>query len=290
MKNILITGNKGFIGSNLEKKLSATGYHVYGTDLPENDVTAEYSLLQFKDIKFEKIFHLAGMTYIPDSWKFPEKFYHNNLTGTLRVLQFCRTEGTPLTFVSSYLYGHPKYLPIDENHPIQLLNPYHHSKYLAEQLCLFYQEYFNTRVVIIRPFNIYGPGQREDFLIPSIISQVLNDKVKQLKVNDLHPARDFLYIDDFTRALILSVPLQEGIFNIGSGSSKNVETIIKMILEISETTKKLKVKNNKRAFEIDDLYADTSKFETISGWKPEVSMHTGLKICIESERCKYLKK
>ena len=276
MKNILITGNRGFIGSHLERKLVAEGYRVYGIDLPDSDITEEKAFSTFYEIAFEKVFHLAGRTYVPDSWKEPDKFYHNNFSGTLRVLQFCKSTVTPLTFVSCYIYGHPLYLPIDEKHPVQPLNPYNHSKFLCEQLCLFYQEHFDVSVVIIRPFNIYGPRQRKDFLIPTIIDQLKDPLSTSITINNLVPKRDYLYIDDFLGALMKTMLLKDGIFNVGSGISYSVKDIIKIICEVYGIEKPLNITSVIREDEIEDLYCDITKIKNQTNWFPSTSFIDGI--------------
>jgi nucleoside-diphosphate-sugar epimerase len=278
MKNILITGNKGFIGRHLEKKLTLAGFCVYGIDLPEADITAETAFLHFKKIPFERIFHLAGNTYIPDSWIDPGRFYHNNITGTLRVLQFCKETSTALTFVSCYLYGRPQYLPVDEKHPVQPLNPYHHSKYLAEQMCLFYHEHFSFPVVIIRPFNIYGPGQRKDFLIPTIMRQLLNPALQRIEINDLNPKRDFLYVDDFIEALIETLSISNDLYNIGSGKSLSVKELITIVSKTIGKDKPIKEKGETRKDEIEDVVADISRICSATQWKPVISIKEGISL------------
>src|SRR6202011_2766469 len=106
------------------------------------------------------------------------------------------------TLVSSYMYGHPERLPIPEDHPLRASNPYSHSKLLAEQITRFYQESFGVPVTIVRPFNLYGPGQSEDFLIPTLIRQALAQDSNAIVVADLTPKRDYIYIDDVVDLLV----------------------------------------------------------------------------------------
>src|SRR5688572_17268499 len=121
-----------------------------------------------------RVIHLAGRSYVPDSWEHPLAFYEMNVLGTLRVLEYCRANAARLVHVSSYVYGNPRSLPIAEDHPTQATTPYAHSKLLAEECCRFYAEKLGLGIVVVRPFNVYGPGQKEPFLIPSLIRQLLD--------------------------------------------------------------------------------------------------------------------
>ena len=105
----------------------------------------------------------SARTFVPDSWSAPLSFYEVNLLGTVNVLEFCRARGASLTLVSSYVYGPPARLPIAEDEPLCAFNPYSHTKILAEETSLYYQRQFGVPVTIVRPFNVYGPGQDADF-------------------------------------------------------------------------------------------------------------------------------
>ena len=202
--------------------------------------------------------------------------------GTSTVLEFCRETGAKLTYVSSYLYGKPDYLPIDELHPVKVYNPYNHSKNVAEEICRFYNENFRTGVIILRPFNAFGPGQKGQFIIPEIIAQVLDPNVKTVEVMDLRPKRDYIYIDDLVEALVLSANAKEGIYNVGSGYSVSVEDIIRLVFELTGIQKPYASKNAERQNEIFDLYADITKISKAFNWQPGTSFRDGISGCIRS--------
>ena len=248
------------------------GYTTVGFDVTDGDIAEEGSLssLENKDISY--VFHLAGKTFVPESWSQPFSFYGTNVMGTENILEFCRKTGACLTYVSSYLYGKPEYLPIDENHPIKAYNPYSHSKLLAEEICRYYKDQFQVGVSILRPFNVYGPGQSDQFLIPEMIKKMLDPANSFIEVMDLRPKRDYLFIDDFTEALYMSMDGPRGIYNIGSGYSLSVEQVLN---EISTTAGKEKIIKNKgieRPNEIFDLFADISKISKDLHWKPQVGV------------------
>ncbi len=280
MTKILVTGSSGFIGRVLTNRLTEKGFETIGFDLPSNDITQEGSLDFLTEISH--VFHLAGKTFVPQSWKNPPGFYQVNLMGTVHVLEFCRKNQIPLTYVSSYLYGEPEYLPVDENHPVKSYNPYSHSKVLADNTCQFYARQFGLPVTIFRPFNAYGPGQSPLFIIPEIISRVLNSKEPVLEVMDIRPRRDYIYIDDLVDALLLSVNTAGGIYNLGSGYSKSVGEIAELVMNYTGIHKPVRAKGNDRPNEIFNLYAGIQKAKRELGWSPVISFETGLKRCIDA--------
>ncbi len=279
---ILVTGAKGFLAKHLVTRLLSLGYSVIPFDLEEGDLTASGALDAYLDQDIKHVFHLAGKTFVPDSWIKPEGFYRINFNGTLNVLEFCRKSGAKLTHISSYLYGAPEYLPIDENHPLKAYNPYSHSKLIAENTCVYYGATFDVPCCILRPFNVYGPGQPGNFLIQEIIGKVNNPEVDTVEVMDLRPKRDYVFIDDLVDAFVLSIQGAPGIYNLASGVSYSVAEIAQMILEISKINKPIKDFGNERKNEILDLYADISRAETQLKWKPKTSIQQGLKLSVEA--------
>jgi len=280
LKKILVTGSDGFIGRVLLKRLMALGFETEGLDLGKGDVTDPACFDRFMGKDFVHVIHLAGKTFVPDSWKDPEAFYRINLMGTVNVLEFCRKSGAGLTYLSSYLYGSPEYLPIDENHPVKSYNPYSHSKLLADNTCQFYAQNFRLGISVLRPFNAYGPGQPSHFIIPEIIQMVMDPSVPEVLVMDLRPKRDYVYIDDLVDAVARTIEGQPGIYNIGSGQSFSVETIIKTVMSLTGITKPYKARGTERQNEIFDLYAGIEKIRQILGWKPCTSFEEGLRKCI----------
>lgn len=195
MKSALVTGSEGFIGKSLIKELRRNNIQMIGLDkVSGKDIT------KWSDIeplpKIDVVFHLAALTFIPFCLRNPREVYEINLLGTLNILEYCRKFNAKLVYASSYVYGTPEYLPIDEKHPLQAENPYTRSKIIAEKLCKSYHEDYNINIVILRPFNVYGPGQRSDFLIPLIIKQIKGNNKIQLK--DPKPKRDFIYVKDIS--------------------------------------------------------------------------------------------
>lgn len=280
-KHILVTGSEGFIGKKVVKTLRMLGHHVEEFDRNIGDISSYHFHYQ----RLDHVIHLASLIFVPASWKDPKPFYQTNVIGTINVLELCRSLGCALTYISSYVYGTPQYLPVDEKHPVTPASPYNHSKLLAEEVCQFYYKTFNVPVTIFRPVNVYGPGQNTDFLIPKIIRQTFDDSISSIEVMDLKPRRDYLYIDDFIRAILASLnSVQFDIYNLGSGYSLSVEDVIKTILELSGTDKSYKARNEPREHEIWDVYADITKIKDQLGWTPATSFSEGIRLCIEKIR------
>ena len=116
----------------------------------------------------DHVIHLAAKSFVPESWDNPYIYYRTNVLGAANVLEYCRKTECDLTALSSYIYGKPTHLPISEKHPIRPYNPYSHSKILSEELYNYYRKSFKLKINILRPFNIYGPGQKDTFVIPKI--------------------------------------------------------------------------------------------------------------------------
>jgi len=277
-KHVLVTGSDGFIGRRLVKSLRNDGFIVEEFDRSIGDI----STYEFNYAELDHVIHLASMIFVPASWDDTKSFYQTNVIGTINLLELCRKMNCPLTYISSYVYGTPQYLPVDENHPISPLSPYNHSKLIAEEACRYYSNTFNFPVTVFRPVNVYGPGQNPIFLIPKIIQQAFDPSVESIEVMDLRPKRDFLFIDDFIKAIRLSFDQPNfDIYNIGTGYSVSVEEIIKTILRESGINKPYSAKGEERKNETWDVYAGISKIKKQLSWEPVTTFEEGIKKCIE---------
>ena len=273
MTKILVTGANGFIGKFLCKKLKSLQMETmeFSGDICD---TQSFESLQNKDISH--CFHLAAKTFVPDSWLNPEAFIKTNVSGTQNILNFCKNENISLTYISAYIYGVPTEIPISENTRARPNNPYALSKYLAERLCYFYASKYNISTTIIRPFNLYGPGQNEKFLIPSIIKQVINSK--EISVSDLLPKRDYVFIEDVVDALAATLVKKKNyaVYNIASGVSYSVKEVIDIIQQIAKTDKKIVSKNAERFNEIPNTIANIKHSKDELGWYPQYSFTEGI--------------
>jgi nucleoside-diphosphate-sugar epimerase len=272
-KSVLVTGADGFIGSHLVPALRAVGHTVWTHSRREGDIRG--CTLSFEGVGH--VFHLAARTFVPDSWTAPLGFYEVNVLGTVNVLEFCRACGASLTLMSSYVYGPPVRLPISEGQPVCAFNPYSHTKILAEETALYYQRQFGVPVTIVRPFNVYGPGQAGRFLIPTILAQAVDPEQIAVTVADLRPRRDYLFISDLIDLLTrMAFRREGGIFNAGSGSSVGVGEVIALVNELLPTPKMVLSNGLGRQVEVMDVSADISRAREEFGWEPRVTLREGL--------------
>jgi nucleoside-diphosphate-sugar epimerase len=280
-KKILITGSSGFIGTHLKKVLLSKNYSIAEFNSAQGDIASTH----FNFAGIDYVIHLAGRSFVPDSWKDPEEFRRVNVVGTENVLEFCRKNKIPMMFMSSYVYGIPERLPINELHPVHPSNPYASSKYAAERICLSYAMEHSLPVTIVRPFNIFGLKQPQHFLIPEIIKQAADKSVGEIRLMDLTPRRDYIYMDDFLSALTLLLEKgSTGIFNVGSGYSLSVKEIAEIILCKSAITKEIISLKKSRPNEIPNVIADISKITGETGWKPKITFEEGIERIVASEK------
>jgi nucleoside-diphosphate-sugar epimerase len=280
-KSVLVTGADGFIGSHLVPALLAAGYTVFTHSTREGDI--RNCTLRFEDVGH--VFHLAARTFVPDSWSAPLSFYEVNVLGTVNVLEFCRARAASLTLMSSYVYGRPTRLPISEGDALGAFNPYSHTKILAEETCLYYQRQFGVPVTIVRPFNVYGPGQDRRFLIPKILTQAIDPTLAVMTVADLRPRRDYLFVADLIRLLLGTAFRREGgIFNAGSGLSWGVGEVISMVNGLLPAAKSVQANGPMRPDEILEVVADISRARHAFGWEPQVPFRDGLQMTLTSMR------
>jgi len=273
----IITGSDGFIGRKLIEKLSKSEIETLTLKRKDGDLSKiSLNNLIEDNIKIDRVFHLAAKTFVPHAWEKPEKFIQENISSTLNVLNYCRLRNVPLIYISAYIYGDQSILPIKENTKIKASNPYAQSKYLCEQICKYYVEVFSLDITILRPFNVYGPGQNKNFLIPQIIDQIKNNK--ELIVNSFNPKRDYIHVDDLADALVAASLKITGlqIYNIGSGSSISVKGIIDLIEEIINKPLGFKEKNITRNNELMDVVADISEATASLNWNPQLNLKSGL--------------
>ena len=307
-KKILITGSSGFIGSHLTEKLVEEGCNVktfvkynfqnewgwlenskvkdeievYTGDIRDYD--AVYDSMKDVDI----VFHLAALIGIPYSYKSPLAYIKTNVEGTYNILQAARQNDIEKVVITSTseTYGTAQYVPIDEKHPMVGQSPYSASKISADQLAVSYYKSFDLPVAIARPFNTYGPRQSARAIIPTIITQILNDQNK-IKLGNLTPTRDFNYVKDTVKGFLAIAESDKTIgeiTNICSNSEismkKTVNTIIKLIgKEVEIVQEEKRVRPDKS--EVDRLYGDNSKIKSLSSWKPKYNLEEGLSETID---------
>lgn len=274
---IAVTGSEGFTGKKLVRKLESLNHEVIKIDLAGGIDAVSYDQLK-KVPKFDILYHLAAKSFVPDSYINPHDFYRINFNSTLNTLELCRKYSAKYVYISSYVYGAPQYLPIDENHPIASFNPYADSKILCENLCRGYNKYFNLNVFIVRPFNIFGPHQTNNFLIPSIFNQAIKGKIE---LNDPNPKRDLIYIDDLVELYIRLLEYHDStfeIFNAGYGKSYSVKEIVEYIANLFPSKIEVNFTNIIRPNEVADTVSNSNKAKSILNWEPQIDLPKGLSL------------
>jgi nucleoside-diphosphate-sugar epimerase len=283
-KTIVISGSSGFVGKNLINLLLESNKY---TIVPL-DIETGTDLTQKKQLKnippFEIFIHLANLVYVPASYKNPELFYRINYLTTLNALELCRNNNAKIIYISSYLYGNPRYLPIDENHPINPTNPYAQSKYICEKLCEGYYRDFGVNTTILRPFNIYGAGQKGYLLIPEIIQQLKEGK-KQILLRDPNPRRDYINVMDVARAIIKAIDIKgnNSIYNVCSGISYSVKEITEIINAKLKNPVQFIFGKSDRHVEIDETKGSYLKIKEELDWQPLIEFEKGIEMILNNE-------
>ena len=288
LHNILITGSRGFVGDHICKSYLNNKYNLITDnhkDKSQKDITKIEYFENFDD-KIDVIIHLAAKISINDSLIDPYETYYKNIVGTLNVLEFAkRKKITKIIFLSTYVYGEPHYLPIDENHPINPHSPYNNSKIIAESLCEDYSKIFGINVVILRPFYLYGYNRKKNTLIRSILDQI-NTK-ENVKLSSYKTSRDFLYISDFIELLnkiLHKFPLGCNIYNVGSGTSYTITEISRKIANLLNKKIRICYDGTIRIQDINEMVADITKISKEFDWNPKIDIDQGLTLTIKKSK------
>jgi NAD dependent epimerase/dehydratase len=302
---VLVTGADGFIGSHLTELLLDRGYNVkalaqynsfnYWGWLEDiaNNPKLEIFTGDIRDPHFCKeltkdvdlIFHLAALIAIPYSYIAPDSYIDTNVKGTLNICQAAKENGNirVINTSTSEVYGTALYVPIDEKHPKQPQSPYSASKIGADAVAMSFYNAFGLPVTTARPFNTYGPHQSSRAIIPTIISQIASG-MKEIKLGDLTPTRDFNFVKDVCSGFIALAECYESIgkeVNICSNFEISIREIFELIKEIMQrevtfTTEIQRVRpQNSEVFR---LLGDNRLIKELTGFKPEYDIRKGLEI------------
>jgi len=276
VNSILVTGANGFLGRHVVRDLLRRGFKVEAKSRADGDVCDVETWKKFPAT--DCVIHLAGSTFVPDSWDDPSKFLQNNTLGTSLALDFCRNHEAKFVFFSTYMYSREAVMPVSEDSKLRPSNPYSLSKFFGENLSKFYSEHFGVKAVIFRPFNVYGLGQSEKFLIPSIIRQARLSDV--IEVQDTKPSRDYVYVEDLLAALncAITTDIELEVVNIGTGRSYSVLELIETLGIVSNRKYKIRSAMSERQSEIMHTQADNSRAREILNWEPQWSLKSGLKV------------
>ena len=303
---ILITGADGFIGSHLTETLVKLGYTVralvmYNSfnswgwlDHCDEEVKGQFEVF-VGDIRdpyavkaalrgCDYVIHLAALIAIPYSYYAPDTYVDTNVKGTLNVLQAARELGVEklLHTSTSEVYGTAQFVPMTEAHPLQGQSPYSATKIAADQLAYSFYASFGLPVVIVRPFNTYGPRQSARAVIPTVIAQLVNGN-RTVKLGALSPTRDFNYVKDTVAGFIAALISDQGtgqVVNLGSNFEISIEDTVKLIAEVMHIDIDVlvdEVRLRPQNSEVERLWADNSKARQLFGWAPAYNGREGLK-------------
>jgi nucleoside-diphosphate-sugar epimerase len=278
MGKILVTGSSGFIGKKVVRKLDKFEIMTDSNDSEHIDLQNREQIMKLDSA--DVVIHLGGKT--PQSELKWSEYFDNNVIGTLNVLEYCiQKKVKKIIYVSSYVYGNPKYCPVDENHPINPHNAYTESKYLGERLCEFYCNRSDLNLIILRPFNIFGESMKEGFLITNLINSVKTGK--KVTIINKNSKRDFLHVDDFVDLIIKLIDrnFKFEVFNVGAGESHSFEEIIEKIEKTTSQKINVNYEENKEIF-IDDITSDISKIKNQIDWQPKIKFDEGLERMLKS--------
>ena len=307
-KVALVTGADGFIGSHLVEMLVLEGYKVKALSqynsfnnwgwLEDVNCLGSIEVLtgDIRDPHFCKnisknvdiIFHLAALIAIPYSYIAPDSYLDTNVKGTLNICEAAKENGNirVVHTSTSEVYGPAQYVPIDESHPVSPQSPYSASKIAADSVAMSYFNAFELPVAIARPFNTYGPRQSARAVIPTIITQIASG-MKEIKLGDTSPTRDFNYVKDTCRGFLAIAESDQTIgetVNIGSNSEISIDDTLNLIKSLMKSDVsfvtddiRLRPKNS----EVFRLFCDNSKIKKITGYSPEITIENGLQKTIE---------
>jgi dTDP-glucose 4,6-dehydratase len=308
LKRILVTGAGGFIGSHLVEQLVRRGSRVrafihYNSAgrrgwFEESPLASEiefvsgsirdYDAVHSATQGCSAVFHLAALVGIPYSYLSPQAYLRTNIDGASNILESARAndvEKVVLTSTSE-IYGAAQDVPMNELHPIDCHSPYAASKVAADQLGLSYYRSFGLPVVIVRPFNTYGPRQSLRAVIPTIIAQLLKgDGAVQL--GNLHPQRDFTFVEDTAAGFVAVADadnLVGDVVHIGTGAAVSVSDLVDHLGRLTgraPTVNRDEARVRPATSEVDCLVCDNTKLQLNTGWQPRVMLEEGLRRTIE---------
>jgi dTDP-glucose 4,6-dehydratase len=310
---VVVTGAGGFIGSHLTEELARRGARVRA--LVHYNSRGHWGFLEELDPALKKrveiragdvtdpgcvdelvagseaVFHLAALIAIPYSYSAPASYVATNVTGTLNVLEACRRRrvGRLVHTSTSETYGTARYVPIDEEHPLQAQSPYAATKVAADQLALSFEKSFGLPVAVCRPFNTYGPRQSARAVIPTIACQLLQDEPR-LNIGALSPVRDFNFVADTVDGFLAIAASKAAIgevINLGSGRGVTIGETARLMMKISGRRAEIREERARlrpERSEVRRLICSNAKARRLTGWRPRATLEQGLARTLEYVR------
>ena len=306
-KKILITGGAGFIGSTLAHHLVKYGAIVtivdsmipdYGGNLYNLNGIRDKIRINFSDVRDrysmeyliggqDYLFNLAGQVSHIDSMKDPFDDLEINAKSQLSILEACRHFNPEIRIVfasTRQIYGRPKYLPVDENHPLDPPDVNGINKLAGERYHTLYSKIYGLHCSVLRLTNVYGPRQlmkhdRQGFIGWFIRQIVTNEKIKLFGTGE--QKRDLVFVDDVVEALLLaglSDNAKGSIYNLGGAEPISLRNLIELMIEINGCGEYELVPfpDERKKIDIGDFYSNYKKITNELGWKPKILLREGL--------------
>lgn len=307
-KRVLVTGADGFIGSHLVELLAARGAAVKALALynsfnnwgwledtaclPQVEVVSgdvrDPHFCQRLAAGVDVIFNLAALIAIPYSYTAPGSYVDTNIKGALHICQAALEHGAQrvVQISTSEVYGTARYVPIDEQHPLQAQSPYSATKIGSDAIAASFYNAFGLPVVIARPFNTYGPRQSARAVIPTFIAQIAAGQ-RVIQAGDTRPTRDFNYVTDTCRGLLLLAECDQAVgqvVNIGSNAEISIGDLFEKIKALMGSEAVLALDEQRlrpEKSEVQRLWCDNSKIRRLTGYEPACSLDEGLRLTID---------
>jgi UDP-glucose 4-epimerase len=303
---ILVTGGAGFIGSHLCDRYVKNGDTVICLDnFMNGNLMNIRHLLNFNNFKLvngdirnfdllekimrdvDAVLHMAAQIHVDRSIIEPKLTYDINVLGTLNILEAARMYDVDKVIhaSTSEVYGSCKHAPMDEGHPLDAPHPYGASKIAADRMCKAYIETYGMNICIARPFNIFGPRQKDSGYggVISIFTKRVLNNMSPMIFGDGKQTRDYTYIDDIIDAYSMMLECDKRIcepINFGTGTEVTIENLAHMIIRLCNRDIE-PVYVDPRPGEVRQLVADYSKSRALLGWEPKTSLREGLEKYIE---------
>ena len=284
MERVLVTGSSGFLGSALCRRLLQTDNMVYEVDRHVVDVCDRNAFLSLcLDFKPDVIFHLAGLTGMPQSVLAPDEYFSANLDTTISVLEACRKiNDVRVVYISSCaVYGSSEQPAREDDSLPPPANPYAATKQICETLMRMYSKLYGFPTVVLRVFSVFGPGQKKYTALYKFVDSIIRGEPLILFNNGM-ARRDYLYVDNCVEGIMLAMNHRKGfdLLNLAQGESMRLINIVKLLESILGKTAEIKYGVSPLGV-LNSLSADISKIRRRWGYKPMVTLRAGLEKLVE---------